>query len=379
MARRAGLKFDARKKTGFNQLGMRNFLVPNSQSYKKEFRMGNTKKIMAAVAVLLILTVAIGVAAFQNWQELSKRKGNPAVGARHAVESRDLETFKECVDLDAMIERAAAEILSAQINSTLAPTAYSMDELQKRYDQLKPDFVNSATSAAEEYITTGKVTFPSKLTDAQKFFKDSGVTSCEIRSISKPQKDGKDRVVTVMLYNAQMKFNFELELMLEPVDENSWRVTDAKGFESYYNGYRRALRRKLDSLNLPIGQKMDEIFKVKSFTIKNSGGDEYGFSQTLELSIKTDVKSDKPLARVVGNVILRGKDDRESIAPFAIDMTDVESGVQTFTLTKTLNPFVRTDADAMKHGFKKNDIHIEVTEIIFADGTNLKLLESLPD
>ena len=339
----------------------------------------NTKKFLAAVAVLLILTVAVGVAAFQNWQELSKRSGNPAVVARHAVESRDLETFKECVDLDALIERAAAEILSAQINLTLAPTAYSMDELQNRYDQLKPDFVNSATSAAEEYITTGKVTFPSKLTDAQKFFKDSGAASCEIRSISKPQKDGNDRVITVMLYNTQMKFNFELELMLEPVEENSWRITDAKGFENFYIGYRRALKKKLDSLNLPIGRKMDEIFKVKSFTIKNEGGDEYGFSQTLEIAVKADVKFDKPLAKVVGNVTLRGKDDRESLTPFSIDMTDAAQGVQTFTLTKTLNPFVRADADAMKHGFKKSDINIEVTEIIFADGTNLKLLDHLPD
>jgi len=339
----------------------------------------NTKKILAAVAVLLILTVAVGVAAFQNWQELKKRSGNPAIVARHAVEAHDLETFKKAVDLDALIERAAAEILSAQINSTLAPTAYSMDELQLRYDKLKPDFVNAATAAAEEYITTGKVTFPKNLTDAQKFLKESGAASCEIKSITKPQKDGNARVVTVVLYNSQMKFSFELELELEPVEENSWRITDAKGFENFYSGYRRALRRKLDSLNLPIGRKMDDVFKVKNFTLKSKGGDEYGFSQTLDISIKADVKSDKPLAKILGNVILRGKDDRESIAPFVIDMTEREQGTQTFNVTKTLNPFVQADADAMKRGFKKNDIRIEITEIIFVDGTNLKLLDRLPD
>ena len=340
----------------------------------------NTKKILAAVAVLLILTVAVGVAAFQNWQELKKRNsGNPAIVARQAVEAHDLETFKKAVDLDALIERAAAEILSAQINSTLAPTAYSMDELQLRYDKLKPDFVNAARAAAEEYITTGKVTFPKNLTDAQKFLKESGAASCEIKSITKPQKDGNVRVVTVVLYNSQMKFSFELELELEPVEENSWRITDAKGFENFYSGYRRALRRKLDSLNLPIGRKMDDVFKVKNFTLKSEGGDEYGFSQTLDISIKADVKSDKPLAKILGNVTLRGKDDRESIAPFVIDMTGREQGTQTFNVTKTLNPFVQADADAMKHGFKKNDIRIEITEIIFVDGTNLKLLDRLPD
>ena len=337
----------------------------------------NTKKILAAGVVLLILTIAVCFAAYQSYLQLKNRGGNPAVIARHAVEARDLETFKKAVDVDKLLERAAEEILTAQINSTLDPTAYSMDELQKRYDKLKPDFVTTARAAAEEYISTGKVIFPKNLTDAQKFFKESGVTSCEIKSISKPQKDGHNQIVTVIFYNTYMKFSFEIEMELEPVGENDWRIKDATGFENYYSGYRRSLRRKLNSLNAPIGRKMDEIFSVKSFAIQNAGGDEYGFSQTLNLTIKADVKSDKPLAKILGNVILN-RGDRESIAPFAIDMTEIENGVQTFNLTKTLNPFVRADADAMKHGFKKNDIHIEVTEIIFADGTNLKLLDSLP-
>ena len=338
-----------------------------------------TKKILAAVAVLLILTVAVGVAAYQNWQELKKHSGNPAVSARQAVEAHDLETFKKFVDLDKLLEQAAEEILTEQINSTLAPTAYSMDELQSRYDKLKPDFVKSARAAAEEYISAGKVTFPNELTDAQKFFKKSGAASCEIKSITKPQKDGNARVVTVMFYNPYMKFSFELELELEPDAENNWRITGATGFENYYSGYRRSLRRKLDSLNAPIGRQMDDIFKVKSFSVQNAGGDEYGFSQTLNIAIKADVKSDKPLAKVLGNIILTGKEDRESFAPFTIDMIERKQGVQIFNLTKTLNPFVRVDADAMKHGLKKKNIHVEVTEIIFEDGTSLKLLDSLPE
>ena len=340
--------------------------------------MNNTKKIIALVAVLLILTVAVGFGVYHNVQQLQKRSANPVVVAGQAVEAHDLETFKKHVDLDALIKNAAEEILSAQINSTLTPTAYSMDELQRRYDRLEPDFINAAKSAAEEYISTGKVTFPAKLTDAQKFLKNSGVTSCQIRSISKPQKDGNDKVVTVMLYNQNMKFSFEVELLLEADAEDNWRVTGAKGFESYYNGWRSALRRKLNSLNAPISREMDEVFHVKSFSVKNSGGDEYGFSQTLDIVIKADVHFDKPLAKVIGNVII-GKGDRESFTPFALDMTDAAQGLQLFDVTKTLNPFVRADSDAMKHGLKINDIKVEVTEIIFADGTNLKLLDALPE
>ena len=167
--------------------------------------MNNTKKILAAGVVLLILTIAVCFAAYQSYQQLKNRGGNPAVIARHAVEARDLETFKKAVDVDKLLERAAEEILTAQINSTLSPTAYSMDELQQRYDKLKPDFTKSARAAAEEYISTGKVSFPKNLTDAQKFFKESGVTSCEIKSISKPQKDGHNQIVTVWNWNRSAK------------------------------------------------------------------------------------------------------------------------------------------------------------------------------
>jgi len=337
------------------------------------------QKILAAIAVLLIMTVAVGVAAYHNWQQLKNRSGNPAIIARQAVEAHDLETFNKCVDLDKLIDIAAEEILTEQINSTLAPTAYSMDELQNRYDKLKPDFVSSARALAIEYILTGKTTFPKALTEAQAFLKKTGAASCEIKSVTKPQRDGNDKIVTVMIYNPHMKFSFELELMLEPVDDVNWRITAAKGFGDYYSGYRRMLRRKLDSLNAPIAREMDSIFKVKSFSLKNTGGDEYGFSQTLNVMIKADVKSDKPLAKILGNVILHDKNDRESFTPFAIDMTNAAQGLRTFNVTKTLNPFIRADVDAMKHGLRKKDIHIEITEIIFADGTNLKLLDSLPD
>lgn len=334
------------------------------------------KKIWAALAVLLILIAAVVFGIFHNVQKLQSQNLTATRAARLAIEERDLETFKKFVDTDALINQAAEEILTAHINSTLAPTAYSMDELQNRYDQLKPDFVKTARAAIDEYISTGKVTFPNNLTDAQKFFKKSGVASCEIKSISKPHKDGNVQFSTAIFYNQQMKFNFELELELELVGDN-WRITSAKGFENFYNGYRRSLRKKLASMNAPIFREMDEIFKVKSFLVKNSGGDEYGFSETLDIEIKADVQSKKPLSKIIGNVIL-GKGDRESFAPFVIENPDAQ-GVQIFHVAKTLNPFVRADSDAMKHGFTKNDIHIEVTEIIFSDGTNLKPLERLPD
>ena len=339
--------------------------------------MNDKKKILAAAIAVLLILVGLGIGIFYNVQALMNRPGTATQEARKALEQRDFEKFKQYVDTDKILEQAAEQILTAHINSTIAPTAYSTGELQTRYDELKPEFIAAAQAALEEYISTGKVTFPKNLNAAQKFLKDSGATSCEIKSITKPHLEGHAQYSTAIFYNNALKFNFELELELRDTPDGGRQIVRAEGFENFYNGYRRALRKKLDSLNAPIGRQMDEIFKIKSFAIKNAGGDEYGFSQTLNLEVKADIKSDKPLSKIIGNVIL-GKDDRQSSAPFTIDVEDNLQGVQTFNLTKTLNPFVKVDSDAMKHGFRKKDMHIEVTEIVFADGSNLKLLDSLP-
>ena len=339
--------------------------------------MNTTKKILAATAVLLLLAVAVGIGIFYNVRQLQSRNLTVTAAARQAITARDAKTFRQCVDTDKIIDQAAEEILTAHINATLAPTAYSMDELRLRYEKLKPDFTESARAALDEYLATGKVTFPAELTDAQKFLKKSGAASCEIRSVTKPQPEGHIQTATVIFHNRQMNFSFELELELKP-DGDAWRITSAKGFENFYVGYRRALRNKLDSLNVPIVRKIDEIFLVKKFSFKIAGGDEYGFSKTLDIEVNADVKSDKPLEKIIGNVII-GNGDRESITPFAIDMSDRNQGVQTFHVEKTLNPFIRADVDAMKHGLSKRDVHLEVTEIIFADGSILKQLDELPD
>ena len=337
-----------------------------------------TKKLLLIIGVLMILTGVVGIGTFYAYQKIKTVHINAIRAARQALDKHDAAQFQKFVDLDALINIAAEEILTAQINETIDPTAYSMDEVQRRYDSQKADFVQSARVIADEFISTGKVTFPQDLTGAQKFFKKSGVNSCEIRGVTKPRLEGDVQTATVTFYNTYMKFSFELELELTAAEENLWRVTSAKGFDSYWAGYRRSLKRKLDSLNAPIGRQMDEIFNVKSFSVKNAGGDEYGFSQNLNIAIKADVRSKERLSKIVGNIII-GKDENQSFSPFTIDMYQKPQGLQTFNVTKVLNPFVRADSNAMKHGLRKSDIYIEVTEIIFADGSKLKLLDELPE
>lgn len=335
------------------------------------------KKILL-ILIPILLAVAVGIGAFIAFAQSDGKSKNPLKNIRQTISKHDTANFYKLVDVDAVLENAAEEILSAQINSNVDALAYSTQDFVAQYENLKPDFKQSAQIYLDEYIKTGKINFQTPLTSAQKFFKDSAVDTCAIKSFSKLKVEGNEAHATVDFYNVGMNFYFALELKLEKVDK-TWQVTGVKGFDSFLAGYNRALRKKLENLNAPIRADIKDTVSVKGFSASVTEGDEYGFSQTLKLTFKADIKSDKPISKIVGNILIDGKDDRVGVTPFSIDIIDNNQGEQLFSIDKVLNPFVREDADVMRHGLRKNNLHIEITQIEFLDGSTLKEFNELPD
>ena len=335
------------------------------------------KKILL-ILIPILLATAVGIGAFIAFAQSEGKSKNPLKNIRQTISKHDIENFYKLVDVDAVLEDAAEEILSAQINSQIDELAYSTQYYAMQYENLKPEFINAAQIYLDEYIKTGKINFQPPLNDVQKFFKDSAVETCEIKSFSKINVEGNEATATVDCYNAGMNFYFELEITLEKVDK-TWKVTSAKGFENFLSGYNRALRKKLENLNAPIRADIKDIASVKGLGASITEGDEYGFSQTLKLTFKVNINSDKPMSRIVGNILIDGKDDHVGVTPFSIDMVGREQGEQTFDIDKVLNPFVCEDADVMRHGLRSSALHIEITQIEFADGSTLKEFDALPD
>ncbi|MBQ7704039.1 MAG: hypothetical protein IJT73_01215 [Selenomonadaceae bacterium] len=338
------------------------------------------KKILTIVVpLILVALVAMGVCSWQALQKVQTLPVNSLKTIREAAEIHDAETFYRMVDADKILEIAAEEILTAKINSEINSTTYSTLELSAEYENLREDFINSAKIALNEYLATGKVNFPADATEMQEWLKKSGVGTCSINNYSTPVV--RDGVATagVNFHNAAMNFDFEIEVTMQRINENEWRIIDARGFEGYFLGVKRGLQIKLNSLNAPIQDKIAETFAVKKFSTEITEGDEYGFSKTLKITLDADYFSEKPVERIVGRVLLDGRDGNTGITPFTIEVTDEENGLQTFEINKILNPFVKQDSDVMKRGLSKRAIHIEITEIDYLDGTILKEFERLPE
>lgn len=340
------------------------------------------KFLMIAVPVLLILTIAVGVGSYRAMLKVQAMPSSSIKTIRDAVAERDALTFSQLVDVDAVLETAATEIVTAYINDNATSMTYSTLEMQNLYNTLKPEFLATAKSAVKDYVAKGSVTFPAEMSEIQTWLKDSRAETCAITSYSKivTRDDGK-AYTKIEFYNAALMFSFEIEVALEKIGENSWRVVSATGFDKYYSGVNRALKERLKTLNAPIQAEMDEFFDVKGFDAAVIEGDEYGFSRTLRMTVKAEVFADKPVEKISGTITIDGDDDKDSTEPFAIYLSDAltEDGVQTFIVDKVLNPFVRADANVMRHGLKKKDLHLEVTEIVFSDGTSVRKFDQLPE
>ena len=326
-----------------------------------------------------ILALAIFAGVFIGYSQIKKMPTSTLKTIRNTINSHNVEEFHNLVDVDKILDRAADEILTEKLNEDKA--AYSVQQVAEVYNnQMKPDFINVTKNAVDEYIQTGKVTFPNPLqTEAQRWLKHAEINSCTIESMSKPVFTGDSATAVVYFKNKELSFTFELELDLEKVDKKTWKVVGVKGFEEYNKALKRALDKKLDRLNVPIRNQMDDIIKIQELNAKIGEGDEYGFSQTLKIAMKADVKSDKPLSKIIGRILVDDGEERENYAPFTIDMAYHPQGLQTFNVDKVLNPFVRGDVNIMKRGMRRSQLRAEIDEIVFLDGTNLKVMDKLPD
>ena len=337
------------------------------------------KILIIAVPLIIVAFTAMGVCSWQAMQKIQTLPVNSIKIIRETTETHDAQTFYKLVDADKILEIAAEEILTAKINDELDSTTYSTLEISNTYENLREDFINSTKTALNEYISTGMINFPEDLTEIQKFLKKSGVGSCYVNNYSNPVVHDGVATSTINFHNTVMNFDFEIEVTMQRISETEWRIIDAKGFEGYYLGIKRGLQMKLASLNAPIQDKIAETLIVKGFSAEMTEGDEYGFSKNLKISLEADFLSDKPVEKIIGRVIIDGRDGNKGITPFAIEITDEKDGVQTFEINKILNPFVKQDSDVMKRGLKKSSLHIEITEIDYLDGTILKEYDKLPE
>ncbi len=338
------------------------------------------KVIIILVPFIMVSLLAGTLGAYMYYKKL------PAYSLkqiRTSIPNHDWETFSSAVDVDAIIESAAGELLDDKMAKMEKESgAYSMQQMSEEYEQnVKPEFVNTMKKAFEDYLSYGKLKFPEgkELNDTERMLKRAQINSMQIASISKPVITDGVGSFGIEFINTELKTSFELQAKIIHQEDGMWKITEITGWDGFEKAMKRAYKAKLNSLNGPIQRKMDDIVGIKDIRGEISPRDEYGFSETLRMNVKVDIKSDQPLYSIKGRINIDVTDGEDTFAPFEIDMNYKPTGVQTIVVDKVLNPFVRSDVKIMRNSLRKSDFHGEITGITYRDGTKLELLTELPD
>ena len=339
------------------------------------------KKVLLILVPFVIVALLAGT--FGAYTYYKKLPAYSMKLIRSSISNHDWETFHTYVDVDNIVETAAGELLVERMEKLEKDTAaYSMQQMSDTYEQeIKPEFIQVVSKAFEDYISRGRIKFPEgrQLTETERLLKKDRINSMQIVSISKPSVSNGEGRMLIEYSNPDLKTSFEMEAQLAQQPDGMWKITGVSGWKECAKAIDKALVARLDRANAPIRQKMDDIVNVKEVRAEIGPRDEYGFSETLSMKMKAEVKSDQPLSAIIGRIDIDVPDGEDAFAPFEIDMNFKPQGLQTFEIDKVLNPFVRSDVKIMRNGLTRKAFHAEITGIVYRDGTRLELLTALPD
>ena len=342
----------------------------------------NIKLLLLLIPFILVATAA-GI--YGSYRQQVNRPSHSLKVIRAAIANHDWETFQKYVDVENIISASADELLAERMEQD--KSAYSMNQLAETYEQqIKPEFQQTVLQAFQDYIERGRIRYPegAQLTDTQRMIKQAGINSIHLDIISKAAISGGEATVLLDFSNdsEDLAYHFELMAHLKDQGDGTWKITGITGLKDFLDEVKRARKAKLDRLNSPIRDKLEDIMNIKSIRADIVQGDEYGFSELLRMQVRADIQSEKPLAKISGRIRIDPPDDEdetELYAPFELDMAFKPLGVQTFPVDKVLNPFVKADVKIMRQGLRRDSLHPEVTGVVFQDGTKLELMTALPD
>lgn len=329
------------------------------------------KKYLILIPIFLVVVVGAGI-----FGAMQVQKSKPSYSIDHirgAISNHDYATFSSFVDVDKIINHAADEILMQQLAEDEVTT--SMQELKSRFEnQMKPEFIEAVKRATEEYVSTGRVSIPSNPNPTEKIIQQANVDSIHISRFGIQQADSGSAIARIVFADDELQTFFDLDAKLEKSGDG-WHITDVDGWKKCVADYKLALKYKLDRLNEPIRDQIKNSVEIKIASAKIGEGDEYGFSKDLTFDLKIKTLTNAPIEVVRGRVVIDVTDQPDVYAPFEIYNP---SGEQTIKITKVLSPFVKSEVTIMHHGIHSSDLSLETTQIVFADGSSLKLMEEIP-
>lgn len=245
------------------------------------------KKVVLAVVILAV--VAAGV-----FFGLRNRTSSPAyalsqIGA--AVEARDLELFRQYVDLDSVLDRGLASLLAAKDNdgwmTGLAKGAGSA---------LKPTLAAGLKEGIESWVASGNTTDASGPVRAFVNAKVAELGQLELRDVSDVSRDQKNAVATVRLRHRRYDCELTAQVLLRETPEGRLQLVEVTNIGDLMVQLLDGEAAWKQKQNAAVREEIDALFRIED--LKKSSRDEMlGLRRKIVFTANVRNRSDQAVVR----------------------------------------------------------------------------------
>lgn len=345
---------------------------------REELSPSNKKKYF-----IFALVIVIFIGCFGYWYWLRTPQYSLKI-IKEAISTHDLQKFEKHVDIETLVSRLIDQVLDSNVNTNNEV----QDEQTNAFaagiiKMLKPQFVLMAKDQIRSYVEKGSTdSQPNNKSEStlnfsiDDLYKNNGGGSVDFKGVEYVNKDGKIAIVGLKLFYPKLNSDVILELKMREMD-GYWQVAEINNLSAFMHKLEELEKNKLAELNKPIINELNAAIKIDSIQIVPVNNGPY--SKVVRFPANITSLSPKEI-KEIGMIIEVKNQEGQILLKKKIRSTDstYPGKVSTINWAKEINPFIKSDVILFNTPTNKLTVQIQPQYLIFADGSELKLLDTLP-
>lgn len=308
---------------------------------------------------------------------------------RDSIQKHDVATFEKHVDLDTLYSKGFDDALAAQSKNEQKDLV--ADPLTAAFMQmLKPAIISELKTQTLNAIkgdsaSDGQDKKSMQALSVDNIAKDlkskSGINDSSVKDVSVLSKENNEAIVSVKTFNKQLDKTFDLHVKMSKLDDGTWRLKEIANLADFLVEVDKVQKEKLAELNADIQKKMQAAVSVTEQPLKLVVEERryfkyYSYDQAA--TIKNISDQDILSLSITSRILDADRTIRKEFAQAYSDRPIHPDEEITLGSNHRLNEYSKKDSEIISSidAFKNS---MTVTRIVFADGTDLHLLDKLPE
>ncbi len=304
-----------------------------------------------------------------------------------ATEKHDFATFAKHVDLETLYgnayddsivasfgsERLASPILAALVKNIKGVAVPILIDQTRNY-------VNGGTMDEQDPSDADSPMLQNNGVDVVNNLKNkTGVNSMRYQGIENVEKDGTNAFVTIKVLDKELDKHFLVKLLLRQLPDGSWQLLKIDNLQDLIAEREQVLQNKLAQLNEPIQEQLDAAVTIQPQEIQITSVTYSGVIRLLEADLQLTNTTAKEVQYFAGLIELYSPTNELFYSGnFASNKVLAPQQSAVYKFNWELNPYLMDDAKVMHSDLKNMNCKTTLSNIVFADGSNLELLTQLP-